>query len=95
MAWFTGDRKLTHARLRAGTEAEWERATLDLIPAVPDSDVTAQIARLRELAERRRLLSVTDVVDGGLRGDTMTADEACEILARALERKTENGTGKI
>ena len=83
LSLFSGDRKLAWARLRAGTAASWEIAACDLLPSVADSVVAEQIARLRELSDRRRLLSVLDVVDCGLRGDTMTANEARELLAEA------------
>ena len=81
---FTAERKLTHARLRAGTVAEWEVATFDLLPDVSGADIAQQIERLAELEKRRRLLAAMACAEGGMCGDAMTADEACEILARAI-----------
>jgi len=83
--WFTAERKLTFARLKHGTLAEWELATFDLLPALSDRDITEQVGRLRELARRRHIILAVSGVDAGLRADAMTADEACELLAQAQE----------
>ena len=82
---FTDERKLTLARLRHGTVCEWELAAFDLLPAVADSEIAEHVEKLRELRESRKLAMGVMYADEGLRQNAMTGDEACEILAKALD----------
>ena len=84
LSLFTAERKITLARVRAGTVAEWEADVFDRCPALSAEDYARQVDWLRELSRRRSLLLAADKLVG-LHVDAMTADEACEILARAAE----------
>jgi len=81
---FTAERKLTWARIGTGTLTRWELAAFDLLPAVADIAIYDDVRRLRELASRRDVLRVTDMVDGGLRSNSMNTSEACKLLGQVI-----------
>jgi hypothetical protein len=85
--YFTGERQLTLARLRHGTTADWERSVFDLLPAVAEREIWDHLARLRILADRRRLLRTVVRVEAGLRAGDLELAEAQRQLKEAAEHE--------
>jgi hypothetical protein len=83
---FSDERRLTFARMTHGTLCEWEIHAFDLVPVVAASQYQEMLDRLIELNRRRRLVNDMAVVDEGVRHDTLSCDEACNLLAQALEK---------